>query len=268
MSKSNFTPNSFQVPNDLVDKYLLYLTDLELKVFLIIIRKTKGWQKEKDYISYSQFKRILNIKDDRTIKKAISGLIKLDLIFKFERRGKISEFSINLNPNPLHLDDPSHHNVGGTSTCNNSLHADAGRLPTYTCTPTKDTITKDINTTTSSSCKNLKDLEDWLEEKCKNAKNKQAYKATLLKKYKKEEKSVIEEFAGWQKQKQRQKETEKLISFQGKKIMFDKGEIYEIIGVVNKEDKLHVYLDNLYKNNYQVAFSNIEEIEKRIQDAK
>ena len=264
---SNFMPNSFQVPNDLVDKYLLYLTDLELKVFLIIIRKTKGWQKEKDYISYSQFKRILNIKDDRTIKKAIKGLLKLNLIFKFERRGKISGFSINLNPNPLHADDPCHSNVGGTSTCNNPLHKDAGGPPTTPCTPTKDNNTKEIkNTTTSSSCKNLKDLEDWLEKKCKNVKNKQAYKATLLKKYKKEEKSVIEEFHGWQKETERQKETEKLISLQHKKIILHKNS-FTILGVEKKDNTYTVHLQEPYQNSYRLNFINLKEIEKRIQHA-
>lgn len=256
-------PNSFQVPNDLVDKYLLYLTDLELKVFLIIIRKTKGWQKDKDYISYSQFKQILNIKDDRTIKKAIKGLLKLNLIFKFERRGKISGFSINLNPNPLHCDDRGHSDVGGTSTCNNPLHADAGRPPTSTCTPTKDNNTKDNDTTTSCS---LKNFEKWSKEKSKNAKNPLAYQATLLQKYKAGEQSILEEYRNWLEEKQKSKEEEKLIFFQHKKIILN-GSSFCIAGVEKKENIYTVHLQESFKDSYRINFKNLEEIEKRIQHA-
>ncbi len=128
----------------------------------------------------------------------------------------------------------------------------------------KQNKTKEIkNTTTSSS--SLKNFEEWLEEKSKNTKNPPAYKATLLQKYQKGEKSVLYEFANWQKQKERQKEIEKLIFFRNKKIMLEEGKIYEILGVEHKEDGLHVYIDNPYQNGQQILFSSIEEIEKRIQ---
>ena len=118
------------------------------------------------------------------------------------------------------------------------------------------------NTTTSSSC--ITGIyEEWLEEKSKNAKNPQAYKATLLQMYREGEKSAIEEFDGWLKQKERQKKIEKLIFFQNKKIMLEEGEIYEILGIEDKEDGLHVYLNHPYQNSQQILFSSIEEIEKR-----
>jgi len=100
-----------------------------------------------------------------------------------------------------------------------------------------------------SSCSSSDFFKNWIEEKSKNAKNQLAYKATLLQKYKEGEKSVIKEFASWQKQ----KETEKLIFFRNKKIMLDKGEIYEILGVENKDNRLHVYLNRQYQKSWKIA---------------
>ena len=47
---SKFIPNSFQVPNALVDDVLGNLSDAALRVYIIIIRKTRGWQKESECI--------------------------------------------------------------------------------------------------------------------------------------------------------------------------------------------------------------------------
>jgi len=79
--------------------------------------------------------------------------------------------------------------------------------------------------------------------------------------------SVIEEYKTWLEEGEKQKEFEKLISFQNKKILLDKEKIYQISGVEAKEDGLHVYLHSMYLNSYQVVFKNLEEIEKRIQHA-
>ncbi len=57
MSNSNFklyAPNTFQCPNDLVDHWMPHLKEGELKVLLVIIRKTLGWHKIRDKISISQ----------------------------------------------------------------------------------------------------------------------------------------------------------------------------------------------------------------------
>lgn len=109
-----FIPNSFQVPNALVDLFLLKLTEFELKIYLIIIRKTKGWNKDFDAISISQFILILRVKDQRTVKRAIKGLIAKNLIIRIEQIGKESKFAINLTP--LHANEGSHLNVP-TSRC-------------------------------------------------------------------------------------------------------------------------------------------------------
>ena len=55
---SKFIPNSFQVPNAVVDDVMRDLKDVELRCYLTLIRKTTGWNKEHDYISVSQFAEI------------------------------------------------------------------------------------------------------------------------------------------------------------------------------------------------------------------
>lgn len=47
-------PNFTQTPNDLFDHWLPFLKEGELKVLLVIFRKTFGWHKNRDKISISQ----------------------------------------------------------------------------------------------------------------------------------------------------------------------------------------------------------------------
>jgi len=147
-----FIPNSFQVPNALVDEFLLSLNEYELKCYLFIIRKTKGWNKERDSIAISQFLDIFGVKDARTIKKALRGLLKKDLIVKLERAGRPSQFSINLSPNPLHDDEGGHVDVPPTSTCNNPLHGDVPR-PLHGDAPHKVKLFKKQNIKNTLSSK-------------------------------------------------------------------------------------------------------------------
>ena len=48
-------PNSFQLPNAIIDDYLAEMPWHATKCYLFIVRKTRGWQKDSDYISLSQF---------------------------------------------------------------------------------------------------------------------------------------------------------------------------------------------------------------------
>lgn len=77
---SKFIPNSFQLPNAFVDEMLAQVSGNACKVYLLIVRKTRGWQKEKDYISYSQIQKIAGIKSHETIKNALNELLELGLI--------------------------------------------------------------------------------------------------------------------------------------------------------------------------------------------
>lgn len=76
-------PNYTQTPNDLFDHWLPLLTEAELKVLLVIMRKTFGWHKTHDQISLSQLSRFTGMKEDTVLKAARSlqekGVISRDV---------------------------------------------------------------------------------------------------------------------------------------------------------------------------------------------
>lgn len=57
IEKLNFT----QIPNIILDELLIDMTKAELKVILVICRKTIGWHKETDAVSYSQFEKLTGL---------------------------------------------------------------------------------------------------------------------------------------------------------------------------------------------------------------
>lgn len=73
-----------KIANELLEGILL--TDLskeELKITLAIIRKTYGWNKKADKISFSQFSELTNI-DRRHVGRAVSSLLYRDLVCRAE----------------------------------------------------------------------------------------------------------------------------------------------------------------------------------------
>ncbi|MEW7966661.1 replication protein, partial [Acinetobacter baumannii] len=76
---SNFVPNAFQVPNAFVDDVLNKISDAACKIYLVICRKTRGWNKEMDSISLSQFEEITG-KSRPTVVKCLNELIKVGLV--------------------------------------------------------------------------------------------------------------------------------------------------------------------------------------------
>ncbi|MDM1758168.1 replication protein [Acinetobacter sp. 256-1] len=76
---SKFVPNSFQVPNAFVDEVLSKISDAACKLYLVICRKTRGWNKEMDSISLSQFEGITG-KTRPTVIKCLRELIKVGLV--------------------------------------------------------------------------------------------------------------------------------------------------------------------------------------------
>ena len=94
-SNSNFIPNSFQTPNDYVDKFMAFLTSEEWKVISYMVRRIWGFQKKQDRISLSQLASGITSRDGtpldhgtglsvNTIKKAVNSLIKAGLLMKIE----------------------------------------------------------------------------------------------------------------------------------------------------------------------------------------
>lgn len=74
-------PNFTQTPNELFDEWLSILSHVELKVLMVIMRKTFGWHKIRDRISLTQLEKITGSKRSAII-KAAKNLQKLGLIFK------------------------------------------------------------------------------------------------------------------------------------------------------------------------------------------
>lgn len=65
-------PNHTQTPNDLFDHWLPLLSEGELKVLLVIMRKTFGWHKTHDAISASQLSKYTGMLEETVIKAARS----------------------------------------------------------------------------------------------------------------------------------------------------------------------------------------------------
>ncbi|WP_265658557.1 replication protein [Francisella philomiragia] len=82
MKDKKFIPNSYQTPNAIVDELAPVLSDKAFKIYHIIVRKTLGWNKSKDYISTSQLMELSGTKKKDTIYKVIDELVHYHLVKK------------------------------------------------------------------------------------------------------------------------------------------------------------------------------------------
>jgi len=76
---SEFISNSFQIPNALVDELIATMTAADLKCYLVIVRKTVGWQKQTDRISITQFMKITGL-SNRAVITACANLEEVGLV--------------------------------------------------------------------------------------------------------------------------------------------------------------------------------------------
>lgn len=90
---SDFIVNSFQLPNSVIDELLADLTGAELKCYLYVLRKTKGWNKEEDAISVSQFIKVTGLSNRKVI-DACKRLVELGLLEQKIGSNKIKVFSV------------------------------------------------------------------------------------------------------------------------------------------------------------------------------
>ncbi|MDD7545601.1 replication protein [Actinobacillus porcinus] len=74
--------NGFIFPNSIIDELLSELSHSELKCYLVVLRKTKGWNKEEDYISVSQFMKVTGL-SNRSVIDACESLVERGIL---ERR--------------------------------------------------------------------------------------------------------------------------------------------------------------------------------------
>lgn len=93
-NESKFIPNFLQVPNAVIDELLPDLTGAELKCYLVVIRKTKGWNKESDNISISQFMKATGLSNSAVI-KACESLVKYGLLIKQNGARNTGVYAVN-----------------------------------------------------------------------------------------------------------------------------------------------------------------------------
>ena len=94
LKKSDYIPNSFQVPNILVDEYMTKLSGNAYKLLILIIRQTIGWQKKWDSISATQMATALNLKLLKNVYPYIKELEEFGLINIQKKQGKINRYSL------------------------------------------------------------------------------------------------------------------------------------------------------------------------------
>jgi len=96
-------PNYTQTPNDLFDHWLPHLSEGELKVLLVIMRKTFGWHKKRDRISISQLAKITGMKEETVINASKSlqgkGIINRVVIGEIGRQSTYYELVIHEDSN-------------------------------------------------------------------------------------------------------------------------------------------------------------------------
>jgi len=100
-----YLKNAFQTPNETVDVFLPKLSAKAIKCYLVIIRKTIGWNKEFDSISASQFSDLTGIRKSDVIWSAIRELKDFRLIEDEAVPGKPTKFKVVLQ---------THHKNEGT----------------------------------------------------------------------------------------------------------------------------------------------------------
>ena len=89
-------PNTFPFPNEIINGWNTKLKGSELKVLLLIVRKTLGWivdpetgmRKEEDYISYKQLRELTGL-STQPLSDAIDSLVKYKLIQVRNKKGKL-----------------------------------------------------------------------------------------------------------------------------------------------------------------------------------
>ena len=98
MTIDRFIPNSFQIANAVIDEYLSKMSGNALKCYILIVRKTRGWQKTHDSLSISQIQKFTGIRKEETVQKAINELVELGLIGKQSRIGLPNEYFLISDP--------------------------------------------------------------------------------------------------------------------------------------------------------------------------
>ena len=86
-------PNHTQTSNEFIDSHMKDLSGAATKIFIAICRKTIGWHKVTDKISYTQLKEMSGL-SDKTVKEGIEQLEKASVIRAEREDGKTTIYEI------------------------------------------------------------------------------------------------------------------------------------------------------------------------------
>ena len=134
--------NSFTMANAIVDLDLRHMSGNALKCYVVIVRKTTGWNKVTDRISIRQFMDFSGIERRETVSKALRELEAMGLIVRHERSGRITEYSLNFEE-PTHTDKPAYPDKPSDTHTDKPSDTPPKKPYTTKDTVTKDTVTKD-----------------------------------------------------------------------------------------------------------------------------
>ena len=144
--------NSFTIANAIVDLDLRRMSGNALKCYVVIVRKTTGWNKSSDRISIRQFQELAGIAKRDTVGKALRELEEMGLIIRHESYGKITTYSLNFDePSPssddhTHPDKRGYPDEWGRPDKRGMTHPDErGDTHPDKRGTTKDTMTKDTS---------------------------------------------------------------------------------------------------------------------------
>ena len=147
-NESKFIPNFLQVPNAVIDDLLPDLTGAELKCYLVVIRKTKGWNKESDNISISQFMKATGLSNSAVI-KACESLVQYGLLVKENGARNTGVYAVNSYSKITHEESSQ-------VTCEKSSPV---KKVHSTCEKSSHTINNIKNTIQDTNKKNTKKSE-------------------------------------------------------------------------------------------------------------
>lgn len=93
---SNWIPNSFQLPNIFVDEGVKNLSPTACVLYVVIVRKTRGWQKNKDAISLTQFEQITGM-SRKTVIRGLDELVSCNFVKEYTSkiRGSTKSYSLD-----------------------------------------------------------------------------------------------------------------------------------------------------------------------------
>lgn len=151
---SKFIPNAFQIPNSVVDELMAEMSGVELKCYLFVIRKTKGWNKDCDAISLSQFIKFTGAGKTAVV-DALKNLVELGLLVKKTGVRNTSVYAINLFGNQTSSENELVQKVNSTSSESELVTSSESE---HTKNNNINTTTKNKNNSTRTAKTNVKDM--------------------------------------------------------------------------------------------------------------